>query len=300
MLPVFRHVHDAAFKRLRGAIETCFQVADGYRALLGRLDPGYAFQEFGASTASEPGQAQNFPLVQGEADILISPHSGQVLYCKQYLAALCSGGVQPPGSILELEALPHDQGRERLFIQLAAIFAAQGPAIADHGHPVTDRQQFIGPVGDYDHCVSFFFSFSDDPVQQLLIILGEAGGSLVQHHYPGILHVTGLEHEQQLLLTHGQIPRLGPGIDLQVGPGDHLICSGVKLLPVDNHVPLPEVTEEEVLGHREIQDHLRLLRHHRDLLSLSGNPRQGSVFLIADQDLALGRFDDAGNDIHQR
>ena len=132
-------------------------------------------------------------------------------------------------------------------------------AVAEHGHPVGDHRQLVEAVADVDDPHAVLAQPLDHLEQGVDLAVGEDRARLVEDQDLGVVG-EGLGDRDQLLLADGDVgdPDVGQGA-VQAEPVEQLVHLGPLGGQVDQRAPGQLAADEDVLGHRQLAEQLRLL-----------------------------------------
>jgi hypothetical protein len=132
-------------------------------------------------------------------------------------------------------------------------------AVAQDGHPVGDHRQLVQAVADVDDPHLVLAQAPDHLEQGVDLPVGQDRARLVQDQDLGVVG-EGLGDRHQLLLPHRDVgdADVGQG-GVQPQPVQQLVELGPLGRPVDQHPSGQLAADEDVLGHRQLAEQLRLL-----------------------------------------
>ena len=298
--PVFRNVgqtHSPDFSR--GPARHIL-AADQDLSLRRRAHARNGLQELALAVALDGGNAQNLSCPDGKGNIpdrLQAPVviDLQVLRLNGHLAG-SAGFFQ-----MVIEHRPaHHHGGQLLFGHVAGVFHAHQLALAHDAHPVGNGHDFVQFMGDdNDRHAQLLHHPADDGKELVGLLGGEDGGGLVQNEDVRS-PVEGFEDLHSLLQAHADLLNDGFGIHHQAIFVHQLLGLFFGSLVIEEDLRLSGLpAHDNILCHSKRRDQHEMLMHHADALG-NGIFRIKFVHLFSpDQDLTIGRFVDAVENIHQ-
>ena len=210
---------------------------------------------------------------------------------------------------MRCERLPLIQGRhlaphhvldQLLGVQFRQLAGMDGLAVAEHGHAVADRAEFIEPVGDVDDAHAAIPQRPHDGENLMRLGFGERGRRLVEDQQAGPV-MNGAADLDELLLRGAEV--LHRPVCLQreamfLDEALRLLLHMPPVHPADRALRFS--SQEDVLGDRQVLCQQTLLVHHGNAVrrGLGGSSKADG--LPTPEHLAAIRLEKAGDYLHQR
>ncbi len=240
---VFRHHSQPGSDGLAGGLEAHRAVVELDCAAVEIVRPKNGPHHFAAPGPNQPGEAQDFALAQGEADIA-EGFTGQLVNFQQL-------GPNVFGHAANAAVkLPPDHHVDH------GLFGCLRPVDGAHISPVTENRN---AVGDVQHLVNFVGNIDDGdaPGLERFDDLEEALGFRIGQGRIGFIHDDelgiggdGPGDFDHLALRDGQIPHERIRVHIQIDQGHGGPGSLFQGLPLDPAAPT-EVAHEHILHHSE-------------------------------------------------
>ncbi len=139
-------------------------------------------------------------------------------------------------------------------------------AVAEYREAIGDREHLVQAVGDEDRRDALVAEPPDEREERLHLVVGERARRLVEDEDARVDRQSARDLDH-LLLVGPQPPDEVVRVDVELEAGERLPRPAPRRVPVDERPAADHpVTEENVLGDREVGRERRLLRHCRDAL----------------------------------
>ena len=175
-------------------------------------------------------------------------------------------------------------------------------AVAEHGHPVGQREDLVHLVADVQHGGAGLAQVVDHAEEPGDLRVRQRRGRLVHDHDRGV-EGQGLGDLDHLLVADPQVADPGPRRDRRAQAVEQPARPGLHravVQPAQPAAPRLLAAQEDVVGDRELRDEVQLLVDDPDAgvlgLARPGEPHRPAV----QADLAVVVGDRAGQDLHQR
>ena len=209
-------------------------------------------------------------------------------------------GLRGAGRKLRAQFAADHQGDDLLLRGLRRVQGGDDMAVTHDGHTVGERHDLIHTMRDVNDGDAFLFQSFDEIQKRTDLLVGQSRRGLVHHkHLAVVLQSLGNLH--QLALRHRQVAGQLAGIDVHVHLGKQLLGAADHLLLVDDDPLFSDLTsDEDVLIHRNVVDHVEFLIDHADAGRPGLRGREVPVRRTVDVDGALGGGDSARQDFAER
>ena len=175
------------------------------------------------------------------------------------------------------------------------------PPVAQHGHPLADREDLLEPVGDEHDRGTVLAQALDDAEQPRDLGGRQRRGRLVHHHHPRVKRQR-LGDLDDLLLGDREAAGDPVGVDRHAQALEQRLRLALHRAVVDAPRAAQRLAgDEDVLGDRDVGEERRLLEDDRDPgVARGGRAGQDERPAVGvDQRAAVGRVD-AAEDLDER
>ena len=262
------------------------------------------FEDFGAASAHQPGQPDDFASAHLEIDAVQRTVAGIRLRDEGQIADFehdFAGGALFWGAREQFAKWTADHQRDEFAPGgLGHRPVADVGAVAQHGHRIGDLFEFLQAVRDVDDADVLCGEVADDPEQPVHLGIGERRGGFV-HDQDAQVQVERLGHLDELLLGDAAVADQRGRRQAQPELVEQRSGAGVHGLAVEGAARVAQFrAEEHVVRNGQFGDQVEFLVDHGDAVPRGVLGRVDVHRLAEDLDAALVVGVHAGQDVAQR